>query len=110
MATIPDIVAEGMSENELAAEINFSLQCLGADKPAFDTISSFGKNSAEPHYGHGDVKLENGSFVLWILHVIKIQFRYHLYVCLGKRRKHKEIYETVFKQQIVFNYKTRVKA
>jgi Xaa-Pro dipeptidase len=64
MAAIPDILAEGMSEDELAAEINYSLQSLGADKPAFDTISSFGKNSAEPHYGHGNVPLKKDSFIL----------------------------------------------
>ena len=60
MAVIPDVVSEGMSEYELAAEINYSLQNLGAEKPAFDTISSFGKNTAEPHYSHGDIKLREG--------------------------------------------------
>lgn len=64
MATIPDIVTEGMTEKELAAEINYSLQNLGAEKPAFDTISSFGKNTAEPHYAHGDAQLQNGSFIV----------------------------------------------
>jgi Xaa-Pro dipeptidase len=64
MAMIPDVVSEGMSESELAAEINFSLQNQGAEKPAFDTISSFGKNTAEPHYSHGDATLQKGNLVL----------------------------------------------
>ncbi len=64
MATIPDIITRGMTEKELAAEINYSLQTLGAEKPAFDTISSFGKNTAEPHYAHGDAPLQNGSFIV----------------------------------------------
>jgi Xaa-Pro dipeptidase len=64
MMTIPDVLTEGMSEDEVAAEINYSMESLGADKPAFDTISSFGKNSAEPHYGHGNISLKKDSFVL----------------------------------------------
>jgi len=53
-----------MYEYELAAEIDYLMQRNGADKSAFDTISSFGKNSAEPHYTHGEVKLKKGDFVL----------------------------------------------
>lgn len=64
MGTIPDVLYEGMSESELAAEINYSLQSLGAEKPAFDTISSFGKNSAQPHYSHGDALLQTGDFIV----------------------------------------------
>lgn len=64
MEKIPRIVHEGMYEYELAAEINHLMQRNGADKPAFDTISSFGKNSAEPHYSHGNTKLSYGDFIL----------------------------------------------
>ena len=64
MKKIPEIVHDGMYEYELAAEINHLMQKNGADKTAFDTISSFGKNSAEPHYSHGDKKLSHGEFVL----------------------------------------------
>lgn len=62
--TIPDILYEGMSEYELAAEINYGLQNRGAEKPAFDTISSFHANTAEPHYSHGETKLRKNDFVL----------------------------------------------
>ena len=61
---IPQIVYDGIYEYELAAEINHLMQKNGAEKPAFDTISSFGKNSAEPHYTHGDVKLKKEDFIL----------------------------------------------
>jgi len=107
MVTIPDIVSEGMSENELAAEINYSLQSLGADKPAFDTISSFGKNSAEPHYGHGDVKLENGSLVLCDFGACYKKYNSDItrtFVFGKVNKKHKEMYETVLQaQQIAFH-------
>ena len=64
VASIPEKVHEGMKEYELAAEINYLMQKNGADGPAFDTISSFGRNSAMPHYSHGDTVLKNGDFVL----------------------------------------------
>ncbi len=64
MEKVPDILNEDMHEYELAAEINYLMQKYGADKVAFDTISSFGKNTAEPHYSHGNVKLVKGDFVL----------------------------------------------
>lgn len=61
---IPDLITQGMREYELAAEINYLIQKKGADKEAFDTISSFGKNTAEPHYTHGHTNLNNGDFIL----------------------------------------------
>jgi len=64
MEKIPEIMRDGIHEYELAAEINYLLQKNGADKPAFDTISSFGKNSAEPHYSHGAARIAKGGFVL----------------------------------------------
>ena len=64
MAKISDFIYEDMSEYSLAAEINHYMQKNGASGPAFDTISSFGKNTAEPHYTHGDTKLRHGDFIL----------------------------------------------
>jgi Xaa-Pro dipeptidase len=61
---IPEIVHEGIREYELAAEIDYLMQKNGADKAGFETISSFGKNSSEPHYTHGETHLEYGDFVL----------------------------------------------
>ncbi len=102
LGTIPDIITEGMTEDELAAEINYSMQSLGAEKPAFDTISSFGKNSAEPHYGHGDVKLENGSFVLCDFGACYKKYNSDItrtFVYGQSSEKHKEMYETVLQAQ-----------
>jgi len=61
---IPDILRIGMKEYELAAEIDYMMQKNGADKSAFETISTFGKNTSEPHYSHGENKLKKGDFVL----------------------------------------------
>jgi len=106
MATIPDIISESISEDELAAEINYSLQNLGAEKPAFDTISSFGKNSAEPHYGHGDVHLTPGSFILCDFGACYKKYNSDItrtFVFGEATEKQKEMYETVLRaQQVAF--------
>ena len=64
MEKIPEIIHSNMKEFELAAEINYLMQKHGADKPAFDTISSFGANSSQPHYTQGNTSLKSGDFVL----------------------------------------------
>ncbi|DAC72305.1 MAG TPA: aminopeptidase P family protein [Thermoplasmata archaeon] len=107
MAALPDLISLGMSENELAAEINYSLQSLGAEKPAFDTISSFGKNTAEPHYGHGDVKLEKGNLVLCDFGACFKKYNSDITrtAVFGRANtQQKEMYETVLQaQQIAFD-------
>ncbi|UCE39583.1 MAG: aminopeptidase P family protein [Thermoplasmata archaeon] len=61
---IVDFFKEGVKEYEVAAELSYMMQKLGATGPSFDTISSFGKNTAEPHYTAGDVALKQGDFIL----------------------------------------------
>lgn len=61
---IPEMITMGITENELAASINHSLQKHGADAPAFETIASFGSHSAQPHYTHGETPLKKGDFIL----------------------------------------------
>ena len=39
----------GMSELEIAAELEFQMKTLGCEKPAFDTIVAVGERSALPH-------------------------------------------------------------
>ncbi|UCF07519.1 MAG: aminopeptidase P family protein [Thermoplasmata archaeon] len=61
---IMDFMKDGVREYELAAELSYSMQKKGATGPSFDTISSFAKNTAEPHYTAGDAQLKRGDFVL----------------------------------------------
>lgn len=55
---------EGLTENELAAELTYILMKNGAQENAFTPIVAFGENSAEPHYFSGSRKLKKGDFVL----------------------------------------------
>jgi Xaa-Pro aminopeptidase len=43
------VLKGGMTEAELAAEIEYQMRKLGAEKPSFDTIVASGKRSALPH-------------------------------------------------------------
>lgn len=62
---IPSFLRVGMTEYEAAAEINYRMQKLGASSPSFETISSYGKNSAEPHHTPDGTVLRAGDFALF---------------------------------------------
>jgi Xaa-Pro dipeptidase len=107
MAAIPESIYEGMSEDELAAEINYSLQTQGAEKPAFDTISSFGKNTAQPHYSHGETTLSTGDCIVCDFGACYKKYNSDItrsFHC-GKTNEQKiMMYETVLQaQQIAFD-------
>jgi len=58
------LAAVGMTEQELAAEIDYQMRRLGADRPAFETMVLFGARSALPHGKPGAAKLQQGDFLL----------------------------------------------
>lgn len=55
---------EGISEEELAFELEFFWKKRGAKKLAFDSIIAFGPNSAMPHYRAGQATLKQNTSVL----------------------------------------------
>lgn len=57
------ILKQGMTELEVAAEIEYSLKKHGAEGLSFDTIAASGINSSKPHAIPGRKKLENGDFL-----------------------------------------------
>jgi Xaa-Pro aminopeptidase len=56
-------LAEGITEREVAFELEAAVRRLGADAPAFDTIVAFGDNAAEPHHHPTDRPLVHGDVV-----------------------------------------------
>ncbi len=61
---IPSLLKDGITETEIAAELAYSMQRAGSSGVSFESIVSFGRNSALPHYTAGQAKLKNGQFVL----------------------------------------------
>ncbi len=55
-------IKTGMSEREIAAEMEYFMKKQGADGLAFETIAVFGKKSALPHGVPGDEILEGNGF------------------------------------------------
>lgn len=105
--SIPSFLHKGVREYEVAAEIEYSMKKAGADGPSFATISSFGKNAAEPHYTAGGDMLAPDMFALF-----DFGTRYKRYVSDITRtfffgrpsEEDKELYETVREaQQIGFD-------
>lgn len=64
MSELPDIIRPGITERELAAEVDYRHRLKGADGPAFETIVAFGARAALPHARPGDARLERGDCIL----------------------------------------------
>jgi Xaa-Pro aminopeptidase len=60
----PLFLKRGITERELAAEVDYRMKRLGARGPAFETIVAFSPNNSKPHYSGSDVSLEAGDTVL----------------------------------------------
>jgi len=58
-------IREGMTELELARELEAQLGKAGADGPAFPTIAAFGARASQPHaVPSAEVRLRPGDFIL----------------------------------------------
>ena len=57
-------IKEGMTENEVAALLEFLMRKGGASGTSFDTIVGFGENSSVPHHETGMRKLRFGDIIL----------------------------------------------
>jgi len=57
------IIKPGLREKEIAAELEYQIKMLGADKEAFATIVASGPRSAMPHGIASEKKLKKGEFV-----------------------------------------------
>jgi Xaa-Pro dipeptidase len=57
---IPSLLRKGMTELDLASEIEYRMGRQGASGRSFATIVAFGPHGAEPHYQPGATRLEPG--------------------------------------------------
>lgn len=58
------LIKEGMSENEVAALLEYLMRKHGASGTSFETICAFGANASVPHHQTGATKLKFGDAVL----------------------------------------------
>ena len=59
-----EAIEEGMTERELAAEVDYRLRRAGSGPPAFESIVASGDRSALPHARPSERKLREGDLVL----------------------------------------------
>jgi Xaa-Pro dipeptidase len=100
--TIPDLVREGMSETEGAAELDYMMMKLGASAPAFGTVVAFGPSAAEPHYAPMSKRLRKGQFALFdfgAAHKRYVSDMTRTFVCSSPNARQKEMYEVVLEAQ-----------
>ncbi len=88
----------GVTENEIAARLEYFMKMKGSQAPSFDTIVASGYRSALPHGLPSDKKLQEGDFL--IIDYGAIYEGYHSDITrtfmIGEPTdKHVEIYETV---------------
>ena len=97
-------VKAGMSENEVASELEDKMRRLGSSRPAFTTIVASGKRGALPHGVASDKLINDGEFVT--IDFGAVYKGYHSDItrtfCVGKASdKQREIYDIVLKAQLI---------
>ena len=109
-------IKEGVTETDIAIELEYRMKKAGGEKPAFETIVASGYRSAIPHGVASNKKIKKGEFI-----TIDFGTTYQWYnsditrtAFLGTpTKKDKKIYETVYEaQKLAFesvkeNMKTR---
>ncbi len=95
-------IAEGKTEAEIVAKIEYEMKKKGVSKMSFDTMVLTGKNGALPHGTPGDTKIKKGDLVLFDLGVVHNGYCSDITrtVAFGEiSAEQKKIYDTVLDAQ-----------
>ncbi len=95
-------ITEGMSENDIAAEISFRQKKLGAETDSFEPIVASGSRGALPHARPTEKKLRRGEFVVLDFGCVKNGYNSDLTrtIAVGRvTRKMREMYQAVREAQ-----------
>lgn len=93
----------GVTEREIALELEFFMRRQGSEGVAFDTIAVSGKNSSLPHGVPSERSLENGDFLTLDFGAVKNGYCSDMTRTVGigsVSEKQRLIYDTVLKAQI----------
>ena len=95
-------IRPGVTEKEIALELEYFMLRNGADGLSFETIAVSGVNSSLPHGVPGDKKIESGDFITMDYGALKDGYHSDMTrtVALGHvSEKQKQIYQTVLAAQ-----------
>jgi Xaa-Pro aminopeptidase len=96
------VIEPGVTENEVAAELEYQMKIQGSEKPAFETIVASGWRAALPHGLASDKKIKKGEMITFDFGAV-----YKGYACDITRTvfvgptssKQKKVYNLVLKAQ-----------
>lgn len=97
------IIKDGITENDIAAEIDYYMRCMGAEKTSFDTIVISGKKTSMPHGTPSSKKIQKGDFITMDFGCVYNGYCSDMTrtIVLGKATdKQKEIYDIVLRAQL----------
>ncbi|MBD1584147.1 M24 family metallopeptidase [Pseudoalteromonas sp. S16_S37] len=92
----------GVTERELATELDYTMKKLGSDGVSFETILLFGERSALPHGKPGDTKLAHQDFILIDFGAVVNGYRSDMtrtYVFGEPSKKQQHMFDTVLAAQ-----------
>ncbi len=107
------IIKPGVREKDIAAELEYQMKMLGAEKESFDTIVASGYRAAMPHGAASAKKVQKGEFITLDFGAIVDGYVSDITrtVVLGKATsRHKKIYDIVLKAQMAAIRKVRAGA
>ena len=96
-------VREGVTERELALELEFIMRRSGAQRVAFDLIVAGGANSSMPHAVPGDYRVQKGDFITFDIGSVVAGYHSDMTrtVALGGvTDEMKKVYDIVLKAQL----------
>ncbi len=99
---ILNFIKVGVTEKEIALELDFYMLSHGAEAVSFETIAVSGKNSSMPHGVPTDKKIEKGDFITMDFGAMYNGYHSDMTrtVIVGEpSEKQREVYETVLKAQ-----------
>lgn len=100
---ILNFIKVGVTEREIALELDFFMLKNGAEGVSFDTIAVSGKNSSMPHGVPGNKKIEKGDFITLDFGAVVDGYHSDMTrtVAVGEiSSKQAEVYETVLNAQL----------
>ncbi len=96
------MVKPGVTEKELATELEYQMAQLGSERPSFDTIMLVAERSALPHGVPGDRKIQNGDLLLIDFGAVVNGYHSDMtrtFILGQADEKQKQIYHTVYQAQ-----------
>lgn len=98
-----DILKPGITEREIALELEYRMKKYGAEKIAFDLITVTGKKTSLPHGVPGNVEVKSGDFVTFDIGAVYEGYHSDMTrtVAVGEvSDEQKEIYDIVLKAHL----------